>query len=118
MGGDAAKSQIYLHPQYYYIGQFSKFLPRHSRRILSKVSGSELNSQVNVSSGYGTCLGGLQATSFQRPDSQIATVVLNCGDAPVSFKLKDGRRAIRATIPAHSIQTYLFHRAAESVEFV
>lgn len=126
MLGDGTKQQLYMHPQYFYIGHFSKYLPRGSKRIMSTVtflsqrSGAasrEQRSKTNLKegSGYGACVGGLQATSFQRPDGKIATVVLNCGGSAISFKLRDGGRAIRASIPAHGIQTYLFLRAAETV---
>jgi len=108
MMADTGAQKLYVHSQYWYIGHFSKYLPRGSKRIVSSVSGSQTYSGRMRS--YGSCDGrdGLQAVAFVRPDNQIATVVLNCGSNKIDFKLKDGRRSIRAQIPAHSIQTYLF----------
>jgi len=105
---DNAKNELYLHPQYYYIGHFSKYLVRGSRRIKASVTGSR--SYTGPGRPYGTCTGedGLQATSFLRPDDQIAVVVMNCDDKPVDFVLKAGKRNALTTVPAHGIQTYLF----------
>merc|ERR1712110_956773 len=113
--GDGSKQKLYVHPQYYYIGHFSKFLPRGSKRIV----GAQLEPAVTLehdrrsdkaNSRYGTCVGGLQSTSFLSPTEDVVTVVLNCGDSSINFKLKDDYRALRASIPAHAIQTYIFPR--------
>eukprot|EP00929_Paragymnodinium_shiwhaense_P002465 TRINITY_DN102725_c0_g1_i1.p1 TRINITY_DN102725_c0_g1~~TRINITY_DN102725_c0_g1_i1.p1 ORF type:complete len:515 (+),score=85.23 TRINITY_DN102725_c0_g1_i1:99-1643(+) len=116
MFADAEKKALYLHPQYYYIGHFSKYLVPGSKRLKSSVSGSR--SYSGKSRGYGVCTeeDGLQATAFQRPDNVIAIVVQNCADSPVDFKIKDIGRAAKATIPAHAIQTYLLTRGEENSE--
>lgn len=110
MMADAEEKRLYVHPQYYYVGHFSKYIPPGSKRIQSSVTGS--NSYGGPIRAYGSCGGedGLEATAFQLPDGRVAVVVLNCGDEAVDFKLKDGDRAVRASIPAHSIQTYVFQR--------
>jgi len=97
-----------LHPQYYFIGHFSKYIPPGSKRLWSTVRNSVKYS--GTLRPYGTCTGqdGLEATAFLRPDQQVATVVLNCGDAPVSFKIRLGEHAITSSVPAHAIQTYMF----------
>ena len=57
----------------------------------------------------------LVAAAFVAPDGATASVVvLNAGDQALDFKLADAQeggsplRAARASIPAHSIQTYSF----------
>jgi glucosylceramidase len=114
MFADNDKQELYLHPQYYYIGHFSKYLVPGSRRILSSVSGSTAYS--GPGRGYGTCTAedGLQATAFQRPDGTVAVVVLNCGAMPLNFKLKDAGRAAAVQIPGNAIQTFTFSRAVVS----
>merc|ERR1739848_589246 len=104
---DVETQQPYIHPQYYYMGQFSKFILPGSRRVPISVTGSARH--VEPGRPYGTCTAedGLQAVAFERPDARIALVVLNCGDEPLRFKLKNGKCALRAQIPAHGIQTYL-----------
>jgi glucosylceramidase len=100
--------KYYVHPQFWYIGHFSKYMSRGSLRIPTTVSGSK--TYTGRTRDYGTCTeeDGLQATSFLRPDGQVATVVLNCGDEAISFKIRHDDLALRASIPAHAIQTYVF----------
>merc|ERR1712187_1049041 len=100
-----------IHPQYWYVGHFSKYILRGSKRIVSEVIGSTSHRGYSYRA-YGTCDGsdGLQATAFQRPDGRNVVVVLNCGNDHIDFKLLDGARAARASIPAHGIQTYMFQR--------
>jgi glucosylceramidase len=106
--------ELYLHPQYFYIGHFSKYLVPGSKRIKSSVVNS--TTYQGPGRGYGVCTkdDGLQATAFERPDGQVAVVVLNCGGDSLNFKLKDGDRAANATIPAHGIQTYMFPRSSST----
>lgn len=107
---DSKTKELTYHPQYYFIGHFSKFLVPGSKRIKSTVTGS--TSYTGWGRPYGECdeSDGLQATTFQRPDGQIAIVALNCGNSTLDFKIKDNSRAAKASIPAKSIQTYLFKR--------
>jgi len=104
---------LHVHPQYYYIGHFSKYLLPGSIRAGTTVTGS--SSYRGPTRDYGTCSGedGLQATSFLRPDGHVAVVVLNCGDAELRFKLRDAAagRALAARVPGHAVQTYLFERS-------
>jgi len=114
MIADMQKGELYFHPQYYFIGHFSKFIPPGSVHLQTNVfpAYSYRGQQRN----YGICTweDGLQVTSFLRPDGFIATVVLNCGDVPIKFKLRAGHRAAEASIPAHAIQTYLFEETGAS----
>jgi len=106
---------LHLHPQYYAIGHFSKYIPPRSKRL--EVSVSNLHLHETEDRPYGTCDGsdGLQATSFLRPDGIITVVVLNCGEEPIDFKLRDGGDAIQGTIPGRGIQTYLLDRSEDIV---
>lgn len=77
---------LYLHPQYYYIGHFSKFILPGSRRIVTNVIGSK--TYQGAPRGYGTCTeeDGLQATAFERPDGRVVIVALNCGPSSSASK--------------------------------
>merc|ERR1711941_77753 len=101
-------SDYHIHPQFWYMGHFSKYLHRGSERVVLKVSGS--STYTGATRSYGTCTedDGLQATAFERPDGRMVVVALNCGDAAISFKIKKGDVALRAQIPAHAIQTYIW----------
>lgn len=111
---DFKTQKLHLHPQYYFVGHFAKFIPPGSKHLGTTVQGSK--AYAGALRRYGTCTGddGLEAVSFVRPDQQIVTVVLNCGETAVEFKIRhsakapQGACAIRSTIPAHSIQTYMF----------
>jgi len=104
------KQELYVHPQFFYIGHFSKFLLPGSHQLPLQVQGS--TRYQGSSRGYGTCgaADGLEATAAVRPDGRVVVVVLNCADYEVIFKLKDGKRALHTKIPGHAIQTYLFER--------
>lgn len=104
---DLDKQELYLHPQYYFMAHFSKYIERGSRRMLTKVLNTK--SYKGPPRPYGTCTGddGLQATAFQLPDTKAwVMVVLNCGDEAIDFTIRYAGRATRTSIPAHSIQTY------------
>merc|ERR1712113_184615 len=99
--------RVNVHPQYYAIGHFSKYIPPGSKRLESSVVNSRTH--TGEARSYGTCdaSDGLEATSFLRPDGLIVVIVLNCGDEGLSFKLQQGADATKASIPARGIQTYL-----------
>mmetsp|Transcript_102891 Transcript_102891/g.276405 ORF Transcript_102891/g.276405 Transcript_102891/m.276405 type:complete len:507 (-) Transcript_102891:160-1680(-) len=105
---NTTSGEVFVHPQYYAMGHFSKYLVPGSKRL--QTSRSNTPTYTGAMRPYGTCTAddGLEATSFLRPDGQIAVVVLNCADGDVAFKLKAGSAALHATIPGHGIQTYLF----------
>jgi len=104
---------VHVHPQYYAIGHFSKYISPGSRRLETPVMNLELPERETRP--YGTCDGsdGLQATSFLRPDGVVVVVALNCGAEDISFKLRDGADAVRGSIPAYGIQTYLLDRSED-----
>jgi len=104
---DVTAGKLFRHPQYHYIGHFSKYIPPGSRHLRTKVTPKR--AYVGKTREYGTCTGqdGLEVVSFLRPDGLIAIVVLNCGDYIIAFKIREGSRATLARIPPHGIQTYL-----------
>jgi glucosylceramidase len=106
---DNRTGSLEWHPQYYYVGHFSKFMVPDSRHVQTTVTGSAR--YAGAVRDYGTCSAqdGLEATAAIRPDGQLVVVVLNCGGAAVVFQLKHVliKRALQATIPPHAIQTYL-----------
>lgn len=106
--------KVLVHPQYYAIGHFSKYIPPGSMRLVSSVTNAQSHLKA-VARPYGVCdsSDGLQATSFSRPDGIVAVVVLNCGDEEISFKLRDGADAVHGSIPGRGIQTYLLDRSDE-----
>jgi len=104
---DIRKGELFYHPQYYFIGHFSKYIVPGSKHLRTAVR--PLRSYQGIVRDYGTCTDddGLQVASFLRPDGYIVVVALNCGDNIIGFKLRDGPRAALANIPPHAIQTYL-----------
>ena len=67
---------LYMHPQYYFIGHFSKYLVPGSKRIKSKVLNSKAQ-KVKPDRPFQECgdVDGLKATAFKRPDGKKAVVV-------------------------------------------
>jgi len=108
--GDLEQQVVIPHAQYWFIGQFSKYIVPGSLHLRTEVQNSVQWGESWVR-WYGTCTGddGIEATSFQLPDGQrIVTVVLNCGDDAVDFKIRSGACAIRGHIPARSIKTFRY----------
>jgi len=117
MMADLSTGEVHRHPQYYFIGHFSKFLPPGSAHLRTSVeSAPRKRRRPRSDPRAGACdtEEGLLSTAVLRPDNAIATVVLNCGHKQVSFKLQEGKRAAHCTIPPHAIQTYLFQSEGSS----
>jgi len=104
---------IFFHPQYFYIGHFSKFLLPGSSRVGAQVvpaTGQMMDPAPDCVGwpAYGLCKNDtLQTTAFQRQDGKVATVVLNCADNSMPFEMTFNGKTLQNTAPAHSIQTYL-----------
>ena len=84
-------NELIYTPTYYYIGHFSKFIRKGALRISTTASRSTIES-----------------TSFQNPDGQIVTVVMNKTDDSIQYKLLVGDYEIEYTIPAHSMQSLVY----------
>lgn len=104
---DSNYAKVFHHPQYHFIGHFSRYILPGSRHL--KTTTHNNGAKIQNLRSYGTCDAndGLQATSFLRQDGKVAVVVLNCGDAFIDFKIADGELATLGEIPPRSIQTYL-----------
>ncbi|MDE1191970.1 MAG: glycoside hydrolase family 30 protein [Arachidicoccus sp.] len=88
--GDVNTGKIYFTNEYWYIGQFAKFIRPGARRIIS-------SSNRNV----------LQTTAFLNKDGKIAIVVLNTGDQNIEYNLWIKQHCAKAVSKAHSIETII-----------
>lgn len=107
---DTKLQKLWRHPQFYYIGHFSKFLTSGSKVAETTITGSRTFASPGVRP-YGTCNDGdgLEATSAVRSDGKLVVVVLNCGNFPQTFKLRINKQTqvLRGRIPAKGIESYL-----------
>jgi glucosylceramidase len=87
----ADKGELIYTPTYYYLGHFSKFIHPNAKRV-SAVSSRSV----------------LQTTSFMNTDNQLATIVMNMGDAPVTYRFYISDMETTVTIPAHAMQTLVY----------
>jgi glucosylceramidase len=110
--GTVDGGRLYRHPQFYFMGHFSKYILPGSQRLQTRISNRRAYN--GATRWYGTCTGddGLETTAVLRRDGLVAVVALNCGDNIIAFKLRDGTKAALAFIPPHSIQTYLLEGAS------
>ncbi|MEZ4906282.1 MAG: glycoside hydrolase family 30 protein [Saprospiraceae bacterium] len=83
--------ELIFTPAYYYIGHFSKYIQEGAQRISNACSRSQL-----------------QCTTFQNPDGQYCTIVLNKTSNNIKYFLViDGKTAEVEILP-HAIQTLLY----------
>ena len=97
---------IYFHPQYYYMGHFSKFLAPNSVRVETTVTGGTKTD--DCSWPYGGCDGNtIHVTSWQQADGSLSVVAMNCGDddKDMSLSVSGVEGELRNSVPANSIQT-------------
>ena len=80
--------KVYFTNEYWYIGQFSKFIRPGARRIASSSNRDAL-----------------QTTAFINKDGKLAVVVLNRTDNDVAYHLWINGQWAPATSKAHSIET-------------
>ena len=125
---DTTTGELFLHPQYFYLGHFSKFVTPGSRRIrLERAERADADGKApagayatpspaggvyNLSGAvaYGACPGGPpRAVALRRTDGRVVVVVLNCADSDAVIRLEDGEsgRMLQRTMPPRSIQTYV-----------
>ncbi len=88
---DTKTGELIYTPSYFYIGHFSKFIKKGALRVSTTTSRSTLES-----------------TSFQNPDGQIVTVVMNKTDDSIQYKLLVNEFEIVNTIPPHSMQSLVY----------
>lgn len=105
---DTDESAIYFHPQYYYMGHFSKFLAPNSVRVESTVTGGTKSN--DCSWPYGGCDGNtIHVTSWEQADGSLSVVTMNCGsdDKEMSLTVNGVEGELRNVLPANSIQTFI-----------
>lgn len=99
-------SRLSLRPEYYYIAHFSQFVTPGSRRLQVTLKTSPIFRRFGPGHDARICEN-LDSAAFLRPDGVLVVVALNRGDESAAFEVSDGLRTMRATVPAHAIQTYL-----------
>ena len=90
---DIEKGEAYKQPTFYAIGHFSKFLSPDSVRI-----GHQL----------GKALNNVFVLTMKRTDNAIVVVVLNQNESEVDLQINESNTHLTHTIPARSIQTYIW----------
>ena len=83
-------SLIYT-PSYYFIGHFSKFIKKGAKNLSCSLSRSQLI-----------------ATTFQNPDGEIVSVVMNQTSESLNYNLVINQKSVQITIPASAIQTLVY----------
>jgi glucosylceramidase len=87
---DTASDRLHVQSSFAYIGHFARFVRPGAQRALCAATKEAL-----------------EVTAFVNADDDIATVVMNRSDDALSFILRiDGDDAV-ATLPAHSIATFV-----------
>ncbi|XP_077513151.1 lysosomal acid glucosylceramidase-like [Amblyomma americanum] len=94
---NATAQEFYKQPMYYALGHFSKFVPRGSVRIDSRLEG-------------GTAAAKLEYAAFKTPDSAVVVIVLNKEDSKWTLKIEDpsGRGSVQKVINERSIATFIW----------
>ena len=82
--------EIYVTPLYHTLAHFSRYLRPGAERI-----------------GLANGLDGVMATAVENPDGTLAVVLLNQGDAPLTYSLRLGDAQITLDIPGAAIQTVI-----------
>lgn len=88
--GDVNAGKVYFTNEYWYIGQFSKFIRPGARRIANSSNRDAL-----------------QTTAFINKDGRLAVIVLNRTDNDIAYHLWINGRWAPALSKAHSIETIL-----------
>ncbi|MFC7303121.1 glycoside hydrolase family 30 beta sandwich domain-containing protein [Streptomyces monticola] len=84
-GGRATKNA-----EFYVLGHVSKFVDRGARRIASTSQGS----------------GGLQNVTFENPDGERVSVVVNASDSTRKFSVTESGRSLAYELPAGAVATF------------
>ncbi|MBN1350794.1 glycosyl hydrolase [candidate division KSB1 bacterium] len=89
---DGDNPDWYRTPEYFLIGQFSKFIRRGARRITCETGNRET----------------LTAVAFQNPDRSIVVVLVNQTEFEQNFRLLFRGQQVCASLPAKSVATCLW----------
>lgn len=95
---NATAREFYKQPMYYVLGHFSKFVPRGSVRIDSRLEGDVAASK-------------LEYAAFKTPDSAVVVIVLNKEDKNFTLKIEDvsGTGSLQEVITERSITTFIWN---------
>jgi len=105
---NTSSNELYIHPQYWYLGHFSRFVPAGAVKVASTPA-LQTTGDCTGYPAYGMCTSNdLQHVAFVK-DAKIVVVVLNCADTNTEFVLSYGAW-FQSKAPAHSIQTYVFDK--------
>jgi len=115
LANTTGSQEVYVHPQYWYMGHFSKFISPGSVRIASNVTAAGKAMQADADCqgwpAYGTCTAdSLQSVAFEVGQNLLSVIVMNCADSESDFRITFLGSYFGNTIPAHSIQTYLIKK--------
>ena len=88
---DLQSNRLIYTPSYYYIGHFSKFIKPEARRI-----------------GTTTSISLIESTSFQNPDGEMVTIVMNRTEKRINYNLIVNELEVEYSIEPHSIQTLTY----------
>ena len=88
---DTQTNELIYTPTYYYIGHFSKFIRPRAKRISTTASRSTIES-----------------TSFQNPDGEIVTIVMNRTEKQIDYRLVVGSYEVQLTILPHAMQSIIY----------
>lgn len=88
--GNTKTGQLIYTSEYYYLGQFSKFIRPGAKRVAASVSRDKLMS-----------------TAFKNANGQLVVVVMNSSDDKVNYLLWMQGKAAQATALPHSIATMI-----------
>jgi glucosylceramidase len=91
---DTTNDRILLQSSYYYIGHFARFVRPGAHRILCA------STRDNI-----------EATAFLNPDGTASVVALNRTPEQQSYTVDAPKGSALATVPAHSISTYILDAA-------
>ena len=88
---DSGRKELYYHPYYYIVGQFSRFIRPDAVRI-----------------GHSCYTALLETTAFKNTDGTIAVVVYNHTDEEVPYILRVKGELLERMAQPHSVETVLF----------
>lgn len=92
---DASNDALLHQSSYYYMGHFTRFAKPGALRVLCASS-----------------LQAIEATAFLNPGVNTVVVAMNRTNGRIKFRLTVDDQSVTATLPAHSIATYVSSRKA------
>ena len=86
--------EYYKNPNFYALGQYSKFIAPDSVRVGVKANKTQNN--------FGFA-------AFERPDKSVAVIVFNVGDKPIDVVISDANNGkVVNKIDGQTIQSYIY----------